>query len=630
MPLKKLQITPGVNRENTRYTSEGGWYECDNVRFRQGYPEKIGGWLRTSANTFLGVCRSIWSWSSLVGTLSHGIGTHLKFYIDISGTFNDVTPIRATTSAGDVTFSASNGSSTLTVTDTAHGASAGSYVTYSGASSLGGLITADVLNHEYAILAITSSNVYTITATDTFGGSTVTANGSDSGDGVNTTGAYQINIGESIVIPLTGWGAGDFGEGLWGTGGTSEALSSLRYWNQQNFGEDLIAGVRRGELYIWDNSSGVGTRMTLLSAEGDASDVPTEQGLLLISDISRFVFVFGANIRGGSTYDPMLIRWSDKDSAVNWTPSATNEAGDLRLSRGSRIVAVKQARQEILIWTDIALYSLQYLGPPAGWGAQLVGENISISSSNAVAYSNGTAYWMGEDKFYIYTGQTQPLPCDLRRYVFSDINSIQYEQVFSGTNEAFNEIWWFYPSASSDTIDRYVIYNYLENIWYYGSMARTAWLDAAENGLPIAATYSSNIVLHEKGVDDATLMTPVAINAFILSSEFDIDDGDRFAFVWRILPDISFEGSTINDPSVDLTLLPLRGSGAGYNNPTSEGGVNTLPVARTATAPVEVYTNQLNIRIRGRQMSIKVASTDIGVQWQLGQPRIDLRADGRR
>ena len=629
MPLKKLQIKPGVNRENTRYTTEGGWYECDKVRFRQSMPEKIGGWSRTSVNTFLGVCRSIWSWSILDGTKVQGLGTNLKFYIDIGGAYYDVTPIRATTAAGDVTFAATIGDATIVVTDTLHDAAVGDYVTFSGAVSLGGLITADVLNHEYVVGTVVNANSYTFEATDTFGGSTVLANASDTGDGLGATvGAYQLAVGPEIVAPLTGWGSGTWGTGVWGTGTAS--TESLRLWNQSNFGEDLIAGPKNGQLYFWDASSGTGSRMTLLSAEVGASDVPTEHGLLLISDISRFVFVFGTNNIGTSVYDPMLVRWSDQEDAVNWTPVATNQAGDLRLSRGSRITAVKQSRQEILVWTDIALYSFQYLGGSKGWGAQLVGENISVASSNAVAYANGVSFWMGEDKFYMYGGQAQPLPCDLRRFVFGDINGDQYQQVFSGTNEAFHEIWWFYCSAGSTTVDKYVIYNYLEGIWYYGTMARTAWLDAASGGLPIAATYTYNIVFHEVGIDDNETGTVTAINSYITSSEFDIDDGHHFAFVWRIIPDVSFEGSTTASPSLDMTLQPLHGSGSGYNDPMSEGGVNTLPAVRSATSPVEVYTEQLNIRIRGRQMSLKLESTDLGVQWQLGFPRIDMRQDGRR
>jgi hypothetical protein len=622
MPLKKLQITPGVNREKTRYTSEGGWYECDKVRFRQSYPEKIGGWLRTSANVYLGVCRSIWSWTLLSGQRLRGIGTHLKIYVDIGGSYYDITPIRATTAAGDVTFSASNGDATLTVSDTNHDAVVNDFVTFSGAVSLGGTITALVLNTEYQITVILDANSYEVEAA-------VPANGADTGDGgAAVVGAYQINTGAPTQAVTTGWGASGWGSGSWGTGATG--TDSLRIWNQANFGQDLIAGPAGGQFYIWDASVGVGQRMTLLSAEVGASDVPVIQDLLLISDISRFVFAFGTVNVGTTDYDPMLIRWSDQEDATMWEPLATNQAGDIRLSRGSKIAAVIQARQEILVWTDVALYSLQYLGGSKGWGAQLVGENISVASQHSVSYANGLAYWMGEDHFHVYSGNSQPLSCDLRRYIFNDLNTDQFEQIFSGANEAFHEIWWFYCSGGSTTVDRYVIFNYLEGIWYYGNMARTAWVDAADNGLPVAATYENNLVIHEYGIDDNINGTPTAINAFITSAQFDIDDGDRFAFVWRVIPDISFDGSTAGAPSLDMTLLPLHGSGSGYNDPLSEGGVAVRTSTRSATAPVEAYTEQLNIRIRGRQMSLKVESTGLGVQWQLGAPRIDLRPDGRR
>jgi hypothetical protein len=622
MPLKKLQITPGVNREKTRYTSEGGWYECDKVRFRQGYPEKIGGWLRTSANTFLGVCRSIWPWALLSGERLRGIGTHLKIYVDIGGTYYDITPIRETTSAGAVTFSATTGSTTLTVADTAHGAISNDFVTFSGTATLGGVITALILDAEYQITTIIGVDSYEVELS-------LAANASDTGDGgAAVVGAYQINTGAETQTAPTGWGAGGWGQGAWGIGtGDSDAL---RIWNQANFGQDLIAGPAGGQFYIWDAGVGPAQRMSLLSAEPGASDVPIIQDLLLISDISRFVFAFGTVNVGTSDYDPMLVRWSDQEDATMWSPLATNQSGDLRLSRGSQIVAVIQARQEILVWTDIALYSFQYLGGARGWGAQLVGENISVASQNSVGYANGLAYWMGQDKFYVYSGTTQPLSCDLRRYVFNDLNTDQYQQVFAGTNEAFHEIWWFYCSAGSSQVDSYIIFNYLEGIWYYGSMMRTAWADAADNGLPVAATYEYNIVTHEFGIDDNVTGTAEAINAFITSSQFDIDDGHKFAFVWRVIPDISFNGSTTGSPTLDMTLLPLHGSGSGYNNPLSEGGVASRSAVRSATVPVEEYTEQLNIRIRGRQMSLKVESTELGVQWQLGAPRIDLRPDGRR
>ena len=627
MPLQKILLKAGVNREKPRYAAEGVWYESDKVRFRQSLPEKIGGWERISATTFQGVCRSLWNWITL-GSLNYiGVGTNLKFYVELGGAYNDITPIRTTTSAGAVTFSATDGSSVITVTNTSHGAIADDLVTFSGAASLGGNITAEVLNQEYQIATVTGANTYTITAKD-ISGATVTANASDSSNGGGSTvGAYQINTGFAYSIPLTGWGAGTWGAGTWGIGGVSS--NAIRLWSQQNFGEDLVFGPRNGAIFYWDatNSS---SRAVLLSSLGGASDVPIQQQVLLVSDINRFVFCFGTNDIGTSVVDPMLIRWSDQESAVNWTPSATNQAGSLRLSSGTEIVAASQARQEVLVWTNSALYSLQYVGAPAVWAAQLVGENISVASQNAVAYANGVAYWMGRDKFYKYDGRTQPLRCDLRRFIFSDFNDTQYDQVFAGTNEAFHEVWWFYCSTNQTDIDRYVVYNYLEDIWYYGTLARTAWLDSGLRDYPLAATYSYNLVNHELGVDDNEGATTQPIAASISSAQFDLDDGHKFAFVWRVLPDIEFTGSTSAAPEAVMTLFPLANSGSGYNNPASQGGSNTGTVTRSAVLPVEQYTGQLNTRVRGRQMSVKVESTAAGVTWQLGTPRIDMRPDGRR
>ena len=627
MPLQKILLKAGVNREKPRYAAEGVWYESDKVRFRQSLPEKIGGWERISATTFQGVCRSLWNWITL-GSLNYiGVGTNLKFYVELGGAYNDITPIRTTTSAGAVTFSATDGSSVITVTNTSHGAIADDFVTFSGAASLGGNITAEVLNQEYQIATVTGANTYTITAKD-ISGAAVTANASDSSNGGGATvGAYQINTGFAYSIPLTGWGAGTWGAGTWGVGGVSS--NAIRLWSQQNFGEDLVFGPRNGAIFYWDatNSS---SRAVLLSSLGGASDVPIQQQVLLVSDINRFVFCFGTNDIGTSVVDPMLIRWSDQESAVNWTPSATNQAGSLRLSSGTEIVAASQARQEVLVWTNSALYSLQYVGAPAVWAAQLVGENISVASQNAVAYANGVAYWMGRDKFYKYDGRTQPLRCDLRRFIFSDFNDTQYDQVFAGTNEAFHEVWWFYCSTNQTDIDRYVVYNYLEDIWYYGTLARTAWLDSGLRDYPLAATYSYNLVNHELGVDDNEGATTQPIAASISSAQFDLDDGHKFAFVWRVLPDIEFTGSTSAAPEAVMTLFPLANSGSGYNNPASQGGSNTGTVTRSAVLPVEQYTGQLNTRVRGRQMSVKVESTAAGVTWQLGTPRIDMRPDGRR
>lgn len=627
MPLQKVLLKPGVNKEGTRYSREGGWYDCDKVRFRQGTPEKIGGWTRIGTANFLGICRSLWNWVTLSNQNLLGLGTNLKFYINQGDAYYDVTPIRATTAAGDVTFAATNGSSTITVTDTAHGAVVNDFVTFSGAASLGGNVTASVLNQEYQIASVPTANTYTIEAKDT-SDATVTANSSDTGNGGSSTvGAYQINTGPATVLPFVGWSAGTWGSGTWGN--SSPISEDLRVWSQYNFGEDLIFGHRGGAVYFWDASSGVSNRATLLSAEAGASNVPEIQNSILVSE-NRFVFCFGTNPLGSSAIDPLLLRWSDQEDATNWTPAATNQAGSLRLSRGNRILTARQSRQEILVWTDSTLYSLQYLGAPAVWGAQVVGENISLASKNAVAYANGVSYWMGRDHFYKYDGRSQTLRCDLRRHVFGDFNYLQSPQVFAGTNEGFNEIWWFYCSATSTTVDLYVVYNYAEDIWYYGTLGRTAWLDSGTQEHPIAATYSNNLVFHENGVDDAETGTPAAISAHITSAQFDLDDGHKFAFIWRVLPDITFEGSTAVAPQATLTLLPQANSGSGYNNPTSEGGSNAGGITRSATVPVEAYTEQLNIRVRGRQLAMKIESDALGVQWQLGAPRLDMRPDGRR
>jgi hypothetical protein len=617
MPLKKIALKSGVNRENTRYASEGGWYECDKIRFRQGTPEKIGGWQRISTTTFLGVCKSLWSWVTLGSLQLIGVGTNLKFYVERGGSYNDITPLRATVSLTDP-FETTVGSSIVEVTDAAGGYIDGDFVTFSGATAVGG-IAANTLNQEYQI-SYTSGNSYTIDV-GTNATSSVTGGGSVSA-------AYQINIGPAFTIPLTGWGSSFWGSGTWGFG--AESTESLRLWSQSNFGEDLIFGPRGGAIYYWDATNGTSSRGVLLSSLGGASGVPTVQNYILISDISRFVFCFGANPIGSATQDPMVVRWSDQEDATNWTPAATNQAGSLRFSRGTEIVTAAQSRQEVLVWTNSSLYSMQYVGAPEVWTAQLVGENISIASQNSVAYSNGVAYWMGRDKFYKYDGRTQPLICNLRKFIFDDLNPAQYDQVFAGTNESYHEVWWFYCSSNSTAADKYVIYNYIENVWYYGTMARTAWLDSGLREYPLAATYSNNLVNHEIGVDDAETATPQAIHAFVASAEFDLDDGHQFMFIWRMLPDIRFDGSTAENPSAVMTLLPLANSGSGYNSPLSEGGSNAGTVIRTATLPIEQYTGQVNVRVRGRQLAIKVESTDLGVTWQLGVPRADMRSDGRR
>ena len=624
MPLKKLTLKPGVNRENTRYTNENGWYESDKVRFRQGTPEKIGGWNRISSATFLGVCSSLWNWVTLGGANLLGVGTNIKFYIEQNSLYNDITPLRSTIVLNNP-FTATNGSAVITVTSVSHGCVTGDYVTFSGALALGGAITADMLNTEFSVTVLTS-DTYTITVS-------AAANGSDTLHGGTTVNAaYQLSIGQYYSVPTFGWGAGGWGLGPWGVGTTS--ASNIRQWSQSNFGDDLVFGPRGGALYYWSAAGGVGVRAVNATSLSGASDVPLIQNFIMVSDTSRFVFAFGTNDYGSTTLSPMLIRWSAQENITDWTPRATNQAGSVQLSHGSQIITALQTRQEILVFTDSSLYSLQYAGPPAVWQTQLMGDNVSIAGQNCAALASGVTYWMGVDKFYKYDGRVQTLRCDLRQYIYNDINLDQSDQFFASTNEGFNEVWFFYCSSASNTIDRYVVYNYVEDngngVWYYGTMARSAWLDSGTRNWPMAATYVNNIVYHEYGLDDNTTAVTTAIDSYISSSEFDIDDGDSFGFVWRILPDITFSGSTAAAPQATLTLIPMQNSGSGFNNPQSVAGSSSATITRTAVVPIEQFTGQVYVRVRGRQMILQLECNQIGTAWQLGSPRIDIRQDGRR
>ncbi len=612
--LKKIQFAPGVNSETTRYSSEGGWVTCNNVRFRNGFPEKIGGWTRLSAYTYLGVCRSLNNWATLGGQNLVGVGTNIKFYIERGGYYYDVTPIRSTVSLTDP-FTTTNGDTTVVVDDVDHGCFTGDFVIFSGASPVGGLL----IDGEYEVTVINADS-YTIEAasaatSSVTGGGTVTAE-------------YEINTGSPIALPITGFGAGEYGSGPWGVG--SITSGNLGMWSQSNFGEDLIFAQRNGQICLWDATNGTSTRGVLLEDEVGASDVPVATFIVLVSDASRFVFAFGANDIGSSTLDPMLIRWSDQEDALNWTPSATNQAGSIRLSIGSEIVAAHQSRQEILVWTDAALYSLQYIDSTTTWAPQLVGDNISIVGPLATAYANGVSFWMGNDKFYSYNGAVKPLRCDVRRYVFSDFNFEQRAQVCAGTNEQYHEVWWFYCTADSDEIDRYVVYNYLEDIWMHGDVSRTAWLDSQLRPFPLAATYSNNLVYHEDGVDDVTSGIAEPITASITSGQFDIDDGEFFGFAWRALPDFQFTGSTAANPTITLSFTPYYNAGSGPNDPTSVGGSSSGVVTRTVEVPIEEFTGQINLRVRGRQMVMHVESSDLGIMWQLGSVRFDVRPSGRK
>jgi hypothetical protein len=706
--LKKVIFKSGVNRENTRYTTEGGWYECDKIRFRQGTPEKIGGWYQISPTTFLGVCRALWNWVTLGALNVLAVGTNVKYYIENGNVYNDITPIRYSTSTATLTnpFTTVNGSATVTVTWSGINLSTGDRVSFTGASALNGIPATD-FNKQFTVTRIdansfsigvgttaTSSSsgggavlaeayIYTVRLTDPFATVnasavvtvTDTAHGCLTGDFANFTSTstlnnvtitgeyeitkvndnsytivaatvanatgsgggavtvqYQINANPEIQIPLSGWSAGPWGSGPWGEGigtGTTSNIN-LGLWTQSNFGEDLIFGPVGGSMYYWIAADGVGTAGINISSIYGASDVPIVQNFIQVSDSSRFVFAFGCNDYGSVTQDPMLIRWSDQESITQWTPDATNQAGSIRLSHGSLIISVLQVRQEILVWTDSTMYSLQYLGAPAVWGVTLLADNISIMGPNAPAVASGVVYWMGRDKFYKYDGSVSTLNCDLRQYVFTDINLEQNYQVVGGTNEGFNEVWWFYCSGGSTVVDQYVIYNYLENIWYYGTMGRTAWLDSGLRNYPMAATYSNNIVFHEQGTDDGVLVPSTPIDSYIQSSEFDIDDGHNFGFIWRILPDLRFDGSVCANPVVTMSMYPLQNSGSGYNNPKSQGGEYYAEVTRSSTVPIEQYTGTIYVRIRGRQMSFKIEGNQLGLQWQIGAPRIDIRPDGRR
>lgn len=748
MPLQKLALRPGVNRESTSYANEGGYYASNKIRFRSGQAEKIGGWtadtgtttsaLKPTTGNLWGVARSMWNWLNLAGYNLLSVGTNLKYYIQngTNGYSYDITPIRSTTSAGEITFSASNGSYTITVTDIAHGAQAGDFVTFSGATSLGGAITATILNAEFQITSYVSSNSYTIT-------SSVAATAGDSGNGgASVVGAYQITTGKDIYSQNVGWGAGTWGGIITGaattavSGGTlssvnttvtvtstaaftttgnilidSETISytgktgttftgctrglsgagsgaatthangasvvqstsfigwgqpatvgigvQLRLWSQSNFGEDLVFNPRGGPMYYWANSANASTfnRGVLL---GPSQVISTKSGsitvdaycpsvanFVLVSDASRFVIAFGVNdsVAGSTVQDPLLIYWSNQESFSVWYPAVTNQAGSYRLSHGSQIVTAIQTRQEILVLTDAAIYSMQYLGPPYVWGFQIMGDNISIAGPNAIATANNITYWMGTDKFYMYSGRVQTLVSTLREYVYNDINLDQAYQFMAGTNEGYNEIWWQYCSAGSTVIDRYVIYNHVDNVWYYGDwdnylgvpQGRTAWLDSPLRAYPLAATYgvaggSTNtlLVYHESGVDDGVVNPANPISSVVTSSDFDIGDGHNFGFVWRLIPDLSFDGSNVNQPTCMFTVLPRTFPGANYGPSNDPAVISTQNYQGQKTYAVQQFTQQVYVRIRGRQMAFQVSSDALGVQWQLGMPRIDIRPDGRR
>jgi len=681
MPLQKLQFKPGLNRDQTNYTNEGGWYECDKVRFRSGYPQKMGGWLRYGTFIVAGICRQVFNWITTASDNYLAIGTSKKLYIEAGQILYDITPIRQTftTTATDNCFTTVNGSKTVTVTIVAHGAAEGDYVTFSGAVAVGG-ITAPNLNTEFIVDFVTA-NTFTITAA-------TAATSSTSGGGTAITAAFQISIGNDNASVGTGWGAGVWSRGAWGSGSGVPVVNPQRDWFLQNFDNDLVANIRNGAIYYWQYSGGTGVRATLLSAttiDGVApADVPTQAMQILVSQNDKHLLAFGATSYGGGGFDPLLIRWATQDQPNVWTPLVTNSAGFLRVSRGSAIVCAIATRQEILVFTEGTLSSLQYLGTTDVFGIQELADNISILSPRSVAVVNNTAYWFGHDKFYAYGGRVETLPCTIRNHVFQNLNYEQADQIVCGTNEGWNEVWWFYPTADSQVNNAYAIYNHLEKIWYYGTIDRTAWSDSSLREYPqaVTATYftgavsgttltvssvsagilavgsvitgtglatgtiitalgtgsggagtytvnisqlvgqtamtgDSIIYNHEQGLDDNIL----PMNSYIASSDFDLVDGDQFILTKRIIPDVGFTGSTAAAPEVTMYVKPRNFPGNAYSN-TETGAV--------IESSVDIYTDQIFMRARARQMAIEIESTDLGVQWQLGSPRLDGRPDGKR
>ena len=628
MPLQKFIFNPGINKEGTDYTAEGGWFDGNLVRFRKGLPEKIGGWQKYIQASYEGTGRKLHGWVDLDGTKLLGLGTRFKLYIQEGTSYNDITPIRSTTGAGDVTFAATNGSSTITVTDTAHGANEGDFVTFSDAASLGGNITAAVLNQEYQIATVPSTSTFTITAKDT-SGATVTANSSDSGNGGSSTvGTYQITTGLDVFVDGTGWGVGAWSSGAWGSTSALTDANQLRLWSMDNFGEDLISNPRAGSVYYWDKTNGLSTRAVALSSISGANLVPTKALQVIVSDIDRHVLVLGADpinaagtARTGSI-DPLLIAFSDQENATEFEPKSTNTAGSLRCSAGSEIIGGLRARQETLIWTDVALYSLQFIGPPLTFGLNLINEGVSLIGPNGAVNTPAGVFWMDKKGFYSYGGNVTPVPCSVKSYVFDDFNEGQAFQVFAFVNKQFNEVGWFYCSADSVVIDRFVAYNYEEQTWNIGQLSRTAWLDEGIVAFPRAAGKSNSshfLFQHETGHDDdGSPMT----NVFIESADFDIGDGEDFQFIRRCIPDIKFTGSGENQ-TINVVVKAR-------NFPGSD-------LTTDQTTAITSSTTKVDTRARGRQAVVRFESDDdavtdsqLGVGFRVGGTRLDIQPNGRR
>ena len=620
MSLTKLVFRPGINRETTAYANEGGWYDCNLVRFRAGKPETVGGWTRYTRTQMLGTGRALMSWTILDGTILSGLGTNQKYYIIQGSGLNDITPIREITPAGAVTFAATTGSNIITVTDSANGVYLYDCVTFSGAVSLGGVVTADILNQEHLVTRVVDTDTYEITVS-------VTANASDTGTGgAAVIGTYQINAGLDTSVYGTGWGTGPWSRSTWGSGTTTTIPGAqLRIWSHDNFGEDLVMNIHDGGIYYWDASLGISSRAIPLSSLAGANAVPTIAKSVIVSERDRHVIAFGCDPEGNpGVQDPLTIRFSDQENAAEWAATSTTTAGELRISTGSEIVGAIQTKQQILVFTDISVHAMQYLGDPFTFGLQEVSSAVSIVSPNAMVSVGDLVFWMGKSEFYLYDGTVMQIPCDVKEYVFNSLNGQQGLKVYAGHCSSFSEVWWLYPAGSSTENNRYVVYNYEQKVWYYGAMARTAWVDRGVLGYPIAASPDGYVYYQENGLDDGSNNPPTALNAYIESSVVDMGEGDQFMFATRVIPDLTFRNSTVPFPAATFTMNARNFPGDAFSN----NYANT--VTKTTSIPVEQYTDQVFIRLRGRSMSIRVESNAIGTAWRLGDPRLDLRLDGRK
>lgn len=629
MALKKIELRPGVYREGTKYSNQGGWYDCDKIRFRSGLPEKMKGWIKNSTTQFTGICRALIAWSTLFGQNYVGLGTTSKYYVQTSsgGSYIDITPIRRTVTLAAGSMACTSGLKTVVITDNANGAGTGDYVTITGATTFGGIPAAD-LNKELIITAVTLNTITITVAT--------AATSTTTGGGTPTL-AYQITTGLDTVVTGDGWGAGPYSRSTWGSSyGDITVSQQLRLWSHDTYGEDLIICVRDGGLY-YESQADIAASTTavpvraksfaqynaLLPVPYTGNNVPPVVSREVAVSGTRNVIAFACNPYGDTVQDGLLVRWSAAEDFTDWQPRSDNDAGDLRISTGSQIITQIHTKLEIVIWTDISMYSMTYTGPPDTFGIARIGYGTSIISANAKAAVDDVVYWMGDTTFYVYNGKISQLACTVKDYVFTNMNISQSGKVTCGTNLALGEVIWFYPSGSSTEPNSYVTYNYINDVWYYGTLSRSAWLDFASSNLPIATGLDSYLYNHETGYDDGSTNPATPIEAYITSSPFEIGDGDSMMFVRQIYPDLTFRDSSATTPSALFTLTAYNYPGAGPTQP------DTAPVSGV-TNTITQFTEQVSLRMRGRSATMKISSSDLGVSWRLGVPRFEMRTDGRR